>query len=250
MAHVARAQGRREGQYLATHQGGLLALSKGLAPAIAVEFARRAIPAELRPTFDETEQFCRAPQADAAGRGGVMSPGRSQPIIVKKQEGRAPRPSRRRLEGGLRRLRDRDDGVLPRDVAGRPEQGGQERPSPATSAIPASSTRRSRTARSPAAISGSIPEAAPPDEAASGDGMAESERAALEETAERIKQRLAELAGPAIAREADRDPGDARRPAHRAARRRVADFFASGSAALAAGTEKVLAADRARARRR
>jgi chemotaxis protein MotA len=54
-----------EGQYLATIKAGILALSKGLAPAIAVEFARRTIPAELRPTFSETEQYCRAPQADA-----------------------------------------------------------------------------------------------------------------------------------------------------------------------------------------
>jgi chemotaxis protein MotA len=54
-----------EGQYLVTIKAGILALSKGLAPAIAVEFARRSIPSELRPTFSETEQYCRAPQADA-----------------------------------------------------------------------------------------------------------------------------------------------------------------------------------------
>lgn len=54
-----------EGRYLATMKSGILALSKGLAPAIAVEFARRSIPAELRPTFSETEQYCRAPQGDA-----------------------------------------------------------------------------------------------------------------------------------------------------------------------------------------
>ena len=55
----------QEGQYLVTIKAGILALSKGLAPAIAVEFARRSIPSELRPTFSETEQYCRAPQADA-----------------------------------------------------------------------------------------------------------------------------------------------------------------------------------------
>ena len=55
----------QEGQYLVTIKAGILALSKGLAPAIAVEFARRSIPSELRPTFAETEQYCRAPQADA-----------------------------------------------------------------------------------------------------------------------------------------------------------------------------------------
>jgi chemotaxis protein MotA len=54
-----------EGQYLGTIKSGVLALSKGLAPAIAVEFARRSIPAELRPSFSETEAYCRAPQGEA-----------------------------------------------------------------------------------------------------------------------------------------------------------------------------------------
>jgi chemotaxis protein MotA len=60
-----------EAQYLNCMKSGLLAMSKGVAPAIAVEFARRAIPAEVRPGFTETEQYCRAPvggdvQAEAA----------------------------------------------------------------------------------------------------------------------------------------------------------------------------------------
>jgi len=55
-----------EGQYLTTIKAGILALSKGLAPAIAVEFARRSIPSDLRPTFAETEAYCRAPQGEAA----------------------------------------------------------------------------------------------------------------------------------------------------------------------------------------
>lgn len=53
-----------EGQYLNAIKAGVLAMSKGLAPAIAVEFARRSIPAEVRPNFSETEQYCRAPQPD------------------------------------------------------------------------------------------------------------------------------------------------------------------------------------------
>jgi chemotaxis protein MotA len=47
---------------------GLLAVYKGFAPAIAIEFARRVIPAEIRPDFDETEQYCRSagrPEAQA-----------------------------------------------------------------------------------------------------------------------------------------------------------------------------------------
>jgi chemotaxis protein MotA len=54
-----------DGQYLNCMKAGLLAMSKGVAPAIAVEFARRAIPAEVRPGFAETEQYCRAPVSDA-----------------------------------------------------------------------------------------------------------------------------------------------------------------------------------------
>ena len=85
------------------------------------------------------------------------------------------------------------------------------------------------------------PEAAPPrDAAADGNGLAEGERAALEETASRIKQRLAESPdlrslGKQIEIHVTRDGlrielVDAERQT----------FFASGSAALAAGTEKVL----------
>ena len=40
-------------------KAGLLAMYKGFAPAIAVEFARRAIPEEMRPSFEATEQLCR-----------------------------------------------------------------------------------------------------------------------------------------------------------------------------------------------
>ena len=39
---------------------GLLAIYKGCAPAIAVEFSRRVIPEEVRPSFEETEQICRS----------------------------------------------------------------------------------------------------------------------------------------------------------------------------------------------
>ena len=84
------------------------------------------------------------------------------------------------------------------------------------------------------------PDAAPKNEAASGDGMAESERAALEETARRIRQRISDspdlrALGKQIEITVTRD----------GLRIELVDaetqtFFASGSAALAAGTEKVL----------
>jgi chemotaxis protein MotA len=39
---------------------GLLAHAKGVSPSIAVEFARRAVNTNERPTFDELEKACRA----------------------------------------------------------------------------------------------------------------------------------------------------------------------------------------------
>jgi chemotaxis protein MotA len=48
-----------------TIKAGVLALHKGLAPAIAVEFARRVIPEEVRPSFEETEELCRAARSES-----------------------------------------------------------------------------------------------------------------------------------------------------------------------------------------
>ena len=47
-------------------KAGLLAVYKGNPPAIAVEFARRVLPHSMRPSFNETEQFCRAATTGAA----------------------------------------------------------------------------------------------------------------------------------------------------------------------------------------
>jgi chemotaxis protein MotA len=41
-------------------KAGLLAVYKGNPPAIAIEFARRVLPHDVRPSFNDTEQFCRA----------------------------------------------------------------------------------------------------------------------------------------------------------------------------------------------
>jgi chemotaxis protein MotA len=57
-----------DGRYLVCIKTGLLAVYKGFAPAIAIEFARRVIPGEIRPDFEETEQYCRSagrPEAQA-----------------------------------------------------------------------------------------------------------------------------------------------------------------------------------------
>jgi chemotaxis protein MotA len=47
-------------------KAGLVAVYKGLPPAIAIEFARRVLSEELRPSFDETEKLCRAQRPQAA----------------------------------------------------------------------------------------------------------------------------------------------------------------------------------------
>jgi chemotaxis protein MotA len=49
----------------------MLSFLKGSAPMIAIEMGRRAIPAHLRPSFDEMEKSCKdqagaSPQAAAA----------------------------------------------------------------------------------------------------------------------------------------------------------------------------------------
>jgi len=44
----------------------LLAFLKGAAPIVAVEMARRAIPAHLRPSFDEMEKGCKGQVAEPA----------------------------------------------------------------------------------------------------------------------------------------------------------------------------------------
>jgi chemotaxis protein MotA len=55
----------RDARYLVCIKTGLLAIYKGFAPTIAIEFARRVIPGEVRPDFDEAEQYCRSGGADA-----------------------------------------------------------------------------------------------------------------------------------------------------------------------------------------
>jgi chemotaxis protein MotA len=53
-----------EGHYLVCIKTGLLAVYKGFPPVIAVEFARRVLPSEVRPSFEETEQYCKGARAD------------------------------------------------------------------------------------------------------------------------------------------------------------------------------------------
>ena len=55
-----------EAQYYQTLRAGLMAFSKGMAPAISVEFARRAVPHDLRPSFKDMEAACKGGAAAAA----------------------------------------------------------------------------------------------------------------------------------------------------------------------------------------
>jgi len=48
-----------EADYLRCLRQGVIAFVKGSAPVLAVEFARRSIPGELRPSFKECEAACR-----------------------------------------------------------------------------------------------------------------------------------------------------------------------------------------------
>jgi hypothetical protein len=55
-----------EGAYEQCIKAGVLAMYKGFSPMVSVEFARRVLPDEVRPTFDETEQLCKGTRNDAA----------------------------------------------------------------------------------------------------------------------------------------------------------------------------------------
>jgi chemotaxis protein MotA len=56
-----------ESKYYICLKQGLLAFHKGFAASIAVEFARRVITSDVRPSFSEVEEACRATKALKAG---------------------------------------------------------------------------------------------------------------------------------------------------------------------------------------
>lgn len=65
-----------QNSYLHVIRVVILAFLKGLAPILAVEMGRRAIPEYVRPTFDEMEAACKRPPAAAAP---TPSPSDTQP---------------------------------------------------------------------------------------------------------------------------------------------------------------------------
>lgn len=58
-----------ESQYYQMLRAGLMAFAKGMAPMISVEFARRAIPHDMRPTFQDMEATCKGRKPGADGKG-------------------------------------------------------------------------------------------------------------------------------------------------------------------------------------
>ena len=56
LAAIMQKNSMKEGKYLQAIKAGLLAFAKGLPASVAIEFARRSIDPENRPTFKETEE--------------------------------------------------------------------------------------------------------------------------------------------------------------------------------------------------
>lgn len=58
---------------------GVAAFVRGSAPILAIEFARRTIPADVRPTFKEMEQYCKRSSAAPAPGAAPASEGAPAP---------------------------------------------------------------------------------------------------------------------------------------------------------------------------
>src|SRR5690606_29616518 len=99
----------------------LVASVRGYPPPVAVEFARKLLFSEVRPNFKDLEQELRAKKPAAGRRFRSARHGRGAETPHRHRQAQARRRPGSpwwRLEGGLCRLRHRDDGVLPGDVAG------------------------------------------------------------------------------------------------------------------------------------
>ncbi len=105
----------------------ILAFIRGQPPVVAIEMGRRAIPVHVRPPLwrwkrraaTSLRQLRPKPKRQRKGRDGA-----SKPIIVDQEERRPRRPSWRRMEGGLCRLRHRDDVAVHRAVADEHQREG------------------------------------------------------------------------------------------------------------------------------
>jgi chemotaxis protein MotA len=60
IAGAVKARGEAEAKYYLCMKSGILAYMQGYAPAVAVEFARKALNSDVRPSFYEVEAACEA----------------------------------------------------------------------------------------------------------------------------------------------------------------------------------------------
>jgi len=77
-SNMAKAN-EAEFSFLTCLRVGIISFVKGFAPIMATEFARRTVPAHLRPTFQEMEKTCKG---TAAAPGGAK-PGSPKPAGAK-----------------------------------------------------------------------------------------------------------------------------------------------------------------------
>jgi chemotaxis protein MotA len=68
LASLLEGRATDDGHYEQCIRAGVLAVYKGFPPAIAVEFARRTLPSDVRPSFEETEALCRASRDNGAAQ--------------------------------------------------------------------------------------------------------------------------------------------------------------------------------------
>src|SRR3984885_8350637 len=67
-----------ESQYYQVLRAGLMAFAKGMAPMISVEFARRAIPHDMRPTFQNMEAACKGQKPGEAAADPKAAPAKAK----------------------------------------------------------------------------------------------------------------------------------------------------------------------------
>lgn len=72
MAQKMGKAAEEEGHFFAAMRVAVIAFLKGASPLVAIEFARRAVPGHVRPSFQELENSCRGGgSAPAAAAGGA-----------------------------------------------------------------------------------------------------------------------------------------------------------------------------------
>ncbi|MGE0443290.1 MAG: flagellar motor stator protein MotA [Gemmatimonadales bacterium] len=63
LATAIEHSNRAEGSYYQVLKAAIVAFAKGFAPIVAVEFSRRAVPADSRPSFQDMEAACKSIKA-------------------------------------------------------------------------------------------------------------------------------------------------------------------------------------------